>query len=131
MEQFQKQQARPTNRRALWLVAAIVTLLAGASYPATNGWKDWPFSVSVGDDGVIRNEDGDPIGLSVDNEDGSSTSVITNPPGGGYAELHFDHSVKGKDLHLAPGEPEAGGKAGGDNTPDDKPRTPTAPAVSK
>jgi hypothetical protein len=119
MEQFQKQQARPTNRRALWLGATIVTLLAGtaASYPATNGWTSWPFTVSVGDDGVIRNEDGDPIGLSVDNEDGSSTSVITNPPGGGYAELHFDHSVKGKDLHLEPGEPEAGGKAGGDQYP--------------
>jgi hypothetical protein len=110
MQEFQRQQTRPAKGRVFWIGAAIVTVLAGtaASYPATKGWTVWPFSVYVGEDGVITNDSGEVIGLSVDNEDGSSTSVISV---GGHMELDNDRSVKGMTLEMDIGEPE---QAGGD-----------------
>ena len=111
MQEFQRQQTWPAKGRVFWIGAAIVTLLAGtaASYPATKGWTVWPFSVYVGEDGVITNDSGEVIGVSVDNEDGSSTSVISVVDG--YMELENDRSVKGMNLEIDIGEPE---QAGGD-----------------
>src|SRR5262245_42917046 len=110
MQEFQRQQTRPAKGRVFWIGAAIVTVLAGtaASYPATKGWTVWPFTAYVGEDGVITNDSGEVIGLSVDNEDGSSTSVISV---GGHMQLDNDRSVKGMNLEIDIGEPE---QAGGD-----------------
>src|SRR5262245_13542528 len=106
MQEFQRRQAGPARRRVFWIAVATVAVLAGTlGYAAKKGWTDLPVTLYVGEDGVITDENGAAIGLSIDHEDGSSTSVII-PNDGGYIELHNDQSVKGRSLKLDIGEPD-------------------------
>jgi hypothetical protein len=120
MQEFQRQKARPARRSVFWIVVATVALLAG-TVAATKVWTGWPMSVYVGEDGVITDENGAAIGMSIDHEDGSSTSVISIVPDGGYIELHNDRSVKGLNLKLDIGEPdtEPAGQSPGDQRQSD------------
>ena len=103
---MQEQQKRTTGRgrrRALWVAIAILALLGGgvASYAATDGFNLWPWSVSIDDDGIVTDSDGDVIGFTVDNDDGSSTSYIQM--GQGHIEVtpvEPGESLKGKSLNV-------------------------------
>jgi hypothetical protein len=103
MQEHQKQRSGPRRRPLLWLAAAGILALAGgtaaAGYAATDGFTAWPWSVSISDDGTVKDEGGNVIGLSEDHEDGSSTTVIQMGEGG--IILESDESLKGKgSLHL-------------------------------
>src|SRR5262245_55921953 len=92
MQEFQRQQARPARRSVFWIALATGALLVGTlgGYAATKGWTVLPVTLYVGEDGVITDENGAAIGLSIDNEDGSSTSVISIPDDGVYIEMQTD-----------------------------------------
>jgi hypothetical protein len=77
------------------------------SYAATNGWTIWPFSVYVDEEGAITNESGEIIGVSVDHEDGTSTSVIRVDDSGGHIQISAGESLKGKGLGLVIEKPDA------------------------
>jgi hypothetical protein len=102
LQEFRRRQGRLAHRRLFWIGAVIATLLAGtaASYAATKGWRIWPFSMRVDEEGVITNESGEVIGVSVDHEDGTSTSVIRIDDNGGHIEVKARESLKGKGLGL-------------------------------
>jgi hypothetical protein len=101
MQEHQKRRSG-VGRPLLWLAAGILALLGGtaaAGYAATDGFTAWPWSISIGDDGTVKDESGNVIGLSADHEDGSSTTVIQMGQGG--IILESDESLKGKgDLRL-------------------------------
>lgn len=107
MQEQRKQPAARRRRRVLWAAIALVALLGGsvASYAATGGFRVWPWSVSVDEDGIVTNEDGDVIGFTVDNDDGSETTLIQM--GQGHIEVtpvDPDESLKGKGLGIVVGE---------------------------
>ena len=96
MQEHQKQGSRRTRLLLLWIAAGVLALLGGgaASYAATGGFTAWPWTVSVGDDGMVRDEDGEVVGVTTDNEDGSSTTLIQMGEGG--IVLESEESLKGK-----------------------------------
>jgi hypothetical protein len=103
MQEQQKRTTGRAGRRALWVAIAILALLGGgvASYAATDGFNLWPWSVSIDDDGIVTNEDGNVIGFTVDNDDGSSTSYIQM--GEGHIEVtpvEPGESLKGKSINV-------------------------------
>lgn len=107
MQEHQKPAAGRTRRRALWIAVAILAVLGGsvASYAATDGFNHWPWTVFIDDDGTVFNEDGEVVGVTVDNDDGSSTTMIQM--GEGHIEVtpvEPGESLKGKDFRVMVGE---------------------------
>jgi hypothetical protein len=101
MQEHQKPRSR-FRRPLLWLAAGALVLLAGtgaAGYAATDGFTAWPWSVSIGEDGIVKDTDGNVIGLSTDHEDGSSTTFIQMGEGGIVLESEESLKEKGS-LHL-------------------------------
>lgn len=110
-DRLMQQQLKGTRgrmpRRILWAAVAILALLGGgiASYAATDGFRIWPWTVTIDDEGLVRDENGDLIGFTVDNEDGSSTTMIQM--GEGHVEMtpvEPGVSIKGKSLRVMVGE---------------------------
>jgi hypothetical protein len=103
MQEHQNQRTGPGRRPFLWLaIAGVLALLAGtgaAGYAATDGFTAWPWSVTIGDDGAVRDAGGNVIGLSNDHEDGSSTTYIQMGQGGIILESEESLKAKGS-LHL-------------------------------
>jgi len=104
--QEQKKRRSVFRRPLLWVGAGILALLAGtgaAGYAATDGFTAWPWSMSVGDDGFVTGPDGKVIGISTENEDGSSTTYVQM--GEGHIIIEANESLKGKGgigLHVEP-----------------------------
>ena len=98
MQEHQKQHSGRRRKPLLWLAAAGILALAGgtaaAGYAATDGFTAWPWSMSISDDGFVKDAEGNIIGLSQEHEDGSSTTVIQMGEGG--IILESDESLKGK-----------------------------------
>jgi len=89
--------ARP-QRYLVYLAIVALALLGGgvASYAATDGWSSWPWTIGVNPDGSVIDEQGETIGVSIDNPDGTSTTMVEM--GQGYVEIHANESLKGKSL---------------------------------
>jgi hypothetical protein len=107
MQELQKPRSR-FRRPLSWLAAGVLVLFAGtgaAGYAATDGFTAWPWNwnVSVGDDGFVKDQDGNVIGISTDHKDGSSTTLIQM--GEGHTIIDADQSLKGKGELLLRVEP--------------------------
>ncbi len=102
MQEHQKQRSGPRRRPLLWLAAVgTLALLAGtgvAGYAATDGFTAWPWSFSIGDDGIVKDENGQVVGLSVDHADGSSTTMIQTDEKG--IMILADESLKGEEVRF-------------------------------
>ena len=103
MQEHQKQSSGPRRRPLLWLAAVGILALLGVTAVgyATDGFTALPWIASIGDDGIIKDEDGNIVGLSVDHKDGSSTTQIWTGKGTGVMGTS-DESMKGKQILLGP-----------------------------
>lgn len=104
--QEQKNRSSVFRRPLLWIGAGILALLTGTGavgYAATDGFTAWPWNLSVGDDGIVKDAAGRPIGISTDHADGSSTTYVEM--GEGHIIIDANESLKGKGgigLHVEP-----------------------------
>ena len=98
--QEQRKQKRSGTRLMLWVALAIVAMLGSgvASYAMTDGWNLWPWSVSIDEQGTVTNSQGDVIGGTVENDDGTSTTFIQM--GQGHIEVQSNENLKGKSLNF-------------------------------
>ncbi len=85
MKEQQQQPARARRRRFAWAagLAILVAGVAGGAYASGNVVMNWlyPLNLQFGEDGSVRNENGDVIGETVENFDGTFSSTV-----------HFDES---------------------------------------
>lgn len=106
MQELQKNRSGPGRRsRLLLAVGGTVAILgiAAAGY-ATDGFTALPWTVTVGNNGVITDEGGNVVGKSVDNEDGTSTTTIWTGETTGMMGPS-DESMKGKKIIIGPLKP--------------------------
>jgi hypothetical protein len=96
-----EQKRRGTGRtlRLFLAAAAILALLGGGvvTYGATDGWFTFPWSISIDESGAALDESGEVIGVSMDHDDGSSTTMVKM--GEGHIIIQANESLKGKSLH--------------------------------
>ena len=107
MQEQQKQPAARRRSRVLWAAFALVMLLGGtvASYAATEGFRVWPWRVYVDEDGIVTDADGGVIGFTVDNDDGSETTLIQMEEGHmEVTPVDPDESLRGKGLEIVVGD---------------------------
>lgn len=86
-------------RRVVWAAAAILALLGGGvvTYGATDGWFTFDWTISIDESGAVEDETGEVIGVSMDHDDGSSTTMVKM--GEGHIIIQANESLKGKSLH--------------------------------
>jgi hypothetical protein len=80
MKEQQQQPARTRRRRFAWAagLAILVAGLAGGAYAGGNAVMNWiyPMTINFGEDGKVRNADGDVVGETVENFDGTFSSTV-------------------------------------------------------
>jgi hypothetical protein len=64
MQEHQKQNSGARRRPQLWLAAAGILALLGAATAgyATDGFTAWPWTMTIGEEGIIRDENGNIVG---------------------------------------------------------------------
>lgn len=101
MNVFDNQRARSTVLRKLTLASIFAGAVFGVTAVgfATEGFTRWPWTVHVGQDGKVRDENGSVVGQSIQNADGSTTVTIqTSPTTGLMGEL--PPSVQGENIQV-------------------------------
>jgi len=77
-EQNLERRGRGHLRRGAWAIAAVCGLLVAgaASFAATDGWTEWPWSLNISVDGTVTDQDGNVVGEADLNDDGSINAHI-------------------------------------------------------
>lgn len=97
------EQRQPNGRKNRWgkilaIAAACVIFGGGGSYAAVTAWRHFSTDMIVDVDGTVYDAEGQAIGLSLDNEDGTTTTTIQM--GDGHVTMQTDVSLKGKELEV-------------------------------
>lgn len=92
----QRQAGMPRSRWVKIAAIAVMCLVCGGavSFAAVEAWNYYSGSVQVLDDGTVVDENGAVVGLSLENEDGTTTTTLEVE--GGYIQMDTEESLKGQ-----------------------------------
>jgi hypothetical protein len=104
-QQQQLQRGRWPTRGLVVGIVLCGILAAGAasyaaSYAATGGWRGLLRTFWIESDGVVTNEDEQPVGGEFQNEDGSYTTIIQSEENDQSYAITTAKSAKGKTLRM-------------------------------
>ncbi len=101
MLEQQTLNARSHRRPITWIaVASAVALISVATVGlATDGFKSWFWTVTVGNDGTVQDAQGNVVGSLTEHADGSSTVTIMTGPNTGLSG-DAPTSMKGEQIQI-------------------------------